>query len=44
MIDLVHFQVLSIALFCIGVYGFMARRSAVMVLLSIELMLSLIHI
>ncbi|GIS64648.1 MAG TPA: NADH-quinone oxidoreductase subunit NuoK [Dehalococcoidia bacterium] len=44
MIDLVHFQVLSIALFCIGVYGFMARRSAVMVLLSIELMLNAVNI
>ena len=44
MIDLVHFQVLSMVLFCIGVYGFMARKSAVMVLLSIELMLNAVNI
>jgi NADH:ubiquinone oxidoreductase subunit K len=31
---------LSTALFCIGIYGVIARRNAVLVLMSIELMLN----
>ena len=38
------FQVLSAALFCIGVYGVLARRSAVLILMSIELMLNAVNI
>ena len=38
--SLVHFQILSAALFSIGLYGVLARRSAVLILLSIELMLN----
>ena len=40
MIDLAHFQVLSAALFSISIYGVLARRNAVLVLMSIELMLN----
>ena len=38
------FVVLSALLFCIGVYGVLARRHAVLVLLSIELMLNAANI
>ncbi len=42
--SLIHFQILSAALFAIGVYGVLARRSAVLILLSIELMLNAVNI
>lgn len=42
--SLIHFQVLSAALFSIGVYGVLARRSAVMILLALELMLNAVNI
>ena len=42
--ELAHFQVLSAALFAIGMYGVLARRSAVLILLSIELMLNAVNI
>ena len=38
------FQVLASALFCVGLYGVMARRSAVLILMSIELMLNGVNI
>ncbi|MBM3940148.1 MAG: NADH-quinone oxidoreductase subunit NuoK [SAR202 cluster bacterium] len=41
---LVHFQLLSAALFALGVYGVLARRSAVLVLISIELMLNAVNV
>ena len=44
MIELAHLQVLSAALFCIGVYGVLARRSAVLILMSIELMLNAVSL
>ncbi len=44
MIELAHFQVLSAALFAIGIYGVLARRSAVLILMSIELMLNAVSI
>lgn len=44
MIELAHFQLLSAGLFCIGLYGVLARRSAVLVLMSIELMLNAVNI
>ncbi len=43
-LSLLHFQVLSASLFCIGMYGVLARRSAVLILLSIELMLNAVNI
>ena len=44
MIELAHLQLLSAALFAIGVYGVLARRSAVLILMSIELMLNAVNI
>ena len=44
MVDLVYFQLLSAALFVIGMYGVLARRSAVLILMSIELMLTAVNI
>ena len=44
LIELAHFQVLSAALFAIGVYGVLARRSAVLILMSIELMLNAVNV
>jgi NADH:ubiquinone oxidoreductase subunit K len=44
MVTLVHLQVLSAGLFCIGLYGVMARRNAVLILLSIELMLNAVNV
>ena len=43
-VTLLHFQVLSAALFSIGIYGVLARRSAVLILLSLELMLNAVNI
>jgi len=44
VIELAHLQVLSAALFSIGIYGVLARRSAVLILLSLELMLNAVNI
>ncbi|MDA1035498.1 MAG: NADH-quinone oxidoreductase subunit NuoK [Chloroflexi bacterium] len=43
-VELVDLQVLSAALFCLGMYGVLARRSAVMVLMAIELMLNAVNV
>ncbi len=43
-IDLTWFLVLSAFLFCLGVYGVLARRNAVLVLMSIELMLNAVNV
>ena len=39
-----EFLLLGAALFCIGVYGVIARKNAVMVLMSIELILNSVNI
>jgi NAD(P)H-quinone oxidoreductase subunit 4L len=39
-----EFLLLGAALFCIGVYGVVARRNAVLVLMSIELILNAVNI
>ena len=44
MIELAHFQVLGAGLFAIGIYGVLARRSAVLILMSIELMLNAVNV
>ena len=44
MIELAHLQVLAAALFSIGLYGVLARRSAVLILMSIELMLNAVNL
>ncbi len=44
MTPLVYFQLLSAALFVIGLYGVLSRRSAVLIIMSIELMLNAVNI
>ncbi len=44
MVPLVYFQLLSVGLFAIGLYGVLARRSAVLIIISIELMLNAVNI
>lgn len=39
-----YFLVLAAFIFCVGVYGVLARRNAVLVLMSIELMLNAVNI
>lgn len=39
-----NFLLLAAILFCIGVYGVIARRNAVMVLMSIELILNAVNL
>lgn len=39
-----NFLILSAFLFCTGVYGVLARKNAVLVLMSIELMLNAVNI
>ena len=40
----VNFLLLGAVLFCIGVYGVIARRNAVLVLMSIELILNAVNL
>ena len=42
--ELAHFQLVGAALFSIGLYGVLARKSAVLILMSIELMLNAVNI
>ncbi len=44
MIELEHVLGLSAVLFSLGLFGVLARRNAVMVLLSIELMLNAVNV
>ena len=44
MIEITHFQVLSGVLLAIGLKGVLARRNAILVLMSIELMLNAVNI
>jgi NADH:ubiquinone oxidoreductase subunit K len=44
MIPLENFLVLSAILFSIGMYGVLARRSALLILMSVELMLQAVSI
>jgi NADH:ubiquinone oxidoreductase subunit K len=44
MIPLSWYLILSAALFCIGLFGVMARRNAIAILLGIELMLNAVNI
>jgi NAD(P)H-quinone oxidoreductase subunit 4L len=39
-----QFLILSAFLFCTGVYGVLARRNAVLVLMSVEMMLNAVNI
>ncbi len=42
--ELIYIELLSAALFSLGLYGVLARRNAVLVLMSIELMLNAVNI
>ncbi len=42
--DLNYFLILSAFLFCVGVYGVLARKNGVLVLMSVELMLNAVSI
>jgi NADH-quinone oxidoreductase subunit K len=44
MIPLSWFLIVGAALFCIGVYGVLARRNAVGILMGVELMLNAVNI
>ena len=43
-IGLTHYLVLSAVLFCIGLYGALTRRNAVIILMCIEMMLNAVNI
>lgn len=44
MIGIQHFLILAAILFCIGLYGALTRRNAIVILISIELMLNAVNI
>lgn len=44
MIPLSWYLLVAAALFCIGLYGVLARRNAVAILMSVELMLNAVNI
>ncbi len=44
MIPLSWYLIVSAALFCIGLYGVMARKNAIAIFMSIELMLNAVNI
>ncbi len=44
MIPMEHVLILGAALFAIGMYGVLARRNAVLILLSVELMLNAVNL
>lgn len=44
MISMQHYLVLSGILFALGFYGVLARRSAILILISVELMLAAVSI
>jgi len=44
MIEVYHLQLLSAVLLVIGIYGVLARKSAVLILMSIELMLNAVNL
>ncbi len=44
MVPLIWYLIVAAVLFCIGVFGALARRNAVAILMSIELMLNAVNI
>jgi NAD(P)H-quinone oxidoreductase subunit 4L len=44
MVPIEHILIFSATMFCIGLYGVMSRRNAVLVLISLELMLNAVAI
>jgi len=43
-VGLEHYLILSVALFSIGLYGALAKRNAIVILMCIELMLNAVNI
>ena len=43
-IGLTHYLVLSAVLFCIGLYGALAKRNAIVIMMCIEIMLNAVNI
>jgi NADH:ubiquinone oxidoreductase subunit K len=43
-IGLQHYLVLASILFCIGIYGVLAKRNAIVILMCIEIMLNAVNI
>ena len=43
-VGLEHYLVLASILFCIGIYGALAKRNAVVILMCIEIMLNAVNI
>ena len=43
-IGLVHYLILSVVLFSIGLYGALTKRNAIVILMSIEIMLNAVNI
>ena len=43
-IGLEHYLILSVTLFSIGLYGALAKRNAIVILMSIEIMLNAVNI
>lgn len=44
MVPLTYYIVLSASMFCIGIYGVLARRNAILILLSVEIMLNAVNV
>ena len=44
MVPLENYLILSAILFCLGVYGVLARRNAILILMSVELMLNAVSL
>ncbi len=44
MIGLEHYLVLAAVLFCIGLYGALTKRNAVIILMCVEIMLNAVNI
>jgi NADH:ubiquinone oxidoreductase subunit K len=44
MIGLSHYLIVAAALFCIGVYGVLAKKNAIAVMMGIEFMLNAVNI
>jgi NAD(P)H-quinone oxidoreductase subunit 4L len=43
-VSLEHYLILSAVLFCIGLYGALAKRNAVVILMCIEIMLNAVNL
>jgi NADH-quinone oxidoreductase subunit K len=44
MVPLSWYMVLSLIVFCIGIFGFLSRKNIIIMLMSIELMLNAVNI